>query len=199
MGSFLQTYLGLPLSNTKLRLSAFAPLIAKVDKYLVGWKVTLLSPASHVILINVVLDGLLTYAMGALVLPTRIKEALDAKRTAFLWNGSDKTTGAKCLVAWESVYKAKEDGGLGIKQLDTQNACLLLKLIHKLHNLRDSSWAAWVRTQIDLSNLSGGCLAALGSNEGVAPGIQLHISCQHGQWRAHFLLARPMDGRSIPC
>jgi hypothetical protein len=33
-GTFPRTYLGLPLSNTKLRLSAFAPLIAKTDRYL---------------------------------------------------------------------------------------------------------------------------------------------------------------------
>ena len=36
VGSFPQTYLGLPLSNVKLPLSAFAPLIAKVDRYLAG-------------------------------------------------------------------------------------------------------------------------------------------------------------------
>ena len=36
VGSFPQTYLGLPLSNVKLWLSAFAPLIAKVDRYLAG-------------------------------------------------------------------------------------------------------------------------------------------------------------------
>lgn len=36
--SFPQTYLGLPLSNTKLRLLAFLPLIAKVDMYLARWK-----------------------------------------------------------------------------------------------------------------------------------------------------------------
>ncbi|CAD6261915.1 unnamed protein product [Miscanthus lutarioriparius] len=35
-GVFPQTYLGLPLSNTKLQLSTFAPLIAKVDRYLAG-------------------------------------------------------------------------------------------------------------------------------------------------------------------
>jgi hypothetical protein len=35
-GLFPQTYLGLPLSNVKLPLSTFAPLIAKVDRYLVG-------------------------------------------------------------------------------------------------------------------------------------------------------------------
>jgi len=64
-GAFPQTYLGLPLSNTKLRLSAFAPMIAKVDKYLAGWKATLLSPAGRVTLINAVLDGLPTYAIVA--------------------------------------------------------------------------------------------------------------------------------------
>ena len=36
VGSFPQTYLGLPLSNVTLWLSAFAPLIAKVDRYLAG-------------------------------------------------------------------------------------------------------------------------------------------------------------------
>jgi hypothetical protein len=36
MEGFPQTYLGLPLSAEKLRLAAFAPLIAKVDKYLSG-------------------------------------------------------------------------------------------------------------------------------------------------------------------
>ena len=54
-GSFPQVYLGLPLSNVKLRLSAFAPLIAKADHYLAGWKATLLSTAGRVVLINSVL------------------------------------------------------------------------------------------------------------------------------------------------
>jgi hypothetical protein len=40
---FPQTYLGLPLSADKLRLANFAPLIAKVDRYLSGWRALLLS------------------------------------------------------------------------------------------------------------------------------------------------------------
>jgi hypothetical protein len=36
VGSFPQTYLGLPLWDTKLRLSPFAPLIS-MDRYLGGW------------------------------------------------------------------------------------------------------------------------------------------------------------------
>lgn len=84
-----------------------------------------------------------------------VKEALDARRHAFLWNGSDKTTGAKCLVAWENICKAKEDGGFGIKRLDTQNACLLIKLTHRLHHPGDLSWVTWARSQVRLADLQG--------------------------------------------
>ena len=52
----------------------------------------------------------------------------------------------KCLVAWEMVCQAKEDGGLGVKRLDTQNACLLLKLVHRLHHPQGSAWAMWARS-----------------------------------------------------
>lgn len=57
---FPQVYLGLPLSNEKLTLSAFAPVIAKIDCYLSGCKVSLLNAMGHTLLINSVLDSLLT-------------------------------------------------------------------------------------------------------------------------------------------
>jgi hypothetical protein len=79
--------------------------------------------------------------MEALMLPPRTKEALDNQRRAFLWTAVDKVNGAQCLMAWENVCKPKEDGGLGIKRLDTQNASLLLKLIHRLHLSEGSAWA----------------------------------------------------------
>lgn len=81
-----QTYLGrsLSLSDTKLNLSVFASLIAKTDKYLVGWQASLLSPASRTILINVVLNNLPTYDMAALLLPKGIVHALDSRRRVFL-------------------------------------------------------------------------------------------------------------------
>jgi hypothetical protein len=118
-GSFPQTYLGLPLSNAKLPVSAFAPLIAKVDRYLAGWKASLLSSVGRVVLINSVLSSLLTYAMGAMLLPPGVCAAIDAKRRAFLWTGLDQTSGTQCLVAWEHVCELKEDGGLGVKRLET--------------------------------------------------------------------------------
>lgn len=141
MGQFPQTYLGLPLSNVKLPLSAFAPLIARVDRYLATWKAVLQTKAGRVVLINAVLGGLLNYMMGALLLPRGVVDAIDKRHRAFLWTGSDKASDAHCLIAWEDVCKDKEDDGLGIINITTQNACLLLKLLHCLHRPAGSAWA----------------------------------------------------------
>jgi hypothetical protein len=66
---FPQTYLGLPLSAEKLKLQDFAPLIAKIDRYLSGWCAILLSVGGRIVLLNAVLDALPIFAMGAVDLP----------------------------------------------------------------------------------------------------------------------------------
>ena len=154
-GSFPQVYLGLPLSNVKLNLAAFTPLISKVDRRLAGWQSALLNHQGRLVLINSALDGLTTYMMQAVALPPGVIAAIDKKRRAFLWAGTDKTSGSKCLVRWEVAQKPKVEGGLGVRDLATQNACLLLKLLHRLHHPEESAWAAWARQHTDLSTLEG--------------------------------------------
>jgi len=61
------------------------------------------------------------------------------------WKGATKATGGDCLVAWETVCLPKEDGGLGVKDLATQNKSLLLKNLHKLYSGDPNPWAAWIR------------------------------------------------------
>lgn len=108
-------------------------MITKMDKYLAGWRARLLFPAGRLVLINAVLDALPTYAMAAMLLPPAVIKALDALRRSFLWNGAERATGAQCLITWERVCWSKEDGGLGVRDLETHNMCLLLKMIHRLH------------------------------------------------------------------
>lgn len=132
--NFPQVYLGLPLSNVKLNLSAFTPLISKVDHRLATWQAALLNHQGHLPLINSVMDGMVNYIMQALPLPPGIITAIDNQRRAFLWSGSNKTTRAKCLVSWDVALISKLEGGLGVRDLATQNACLLLKLLHRLHH-----------------------------------------------------------------
>ena len=58
ISTFPQTYLGLPLSDKKLPSSAFQPIIDNVDKYLAGWRASLLSKGGRLVLLASVLDSL---------------------------------------------------------------------------------------------------------------------------------------------
>jgi len=147
--------IGLPLSNTKLKLSAFTPFIAKANRYLAGWQASLLNPMGRTVLINSVLDSQLVYLMCALPIPPGTLAQVDQRRRAFLWTGEDTVSGASCLVAWEHVCADKEHSGLDILDLSLQNTCLLLKLLHRLHQNTGSSWASWVRRHSDLSSMQG--------------------------------------------
>ena len=51
----------MPLSNVKLNLSAFAPLIDRADRYLGGWQAALVNNMGHVVLVNAILDSALIY------------------------------------------------------------------------------------------------------------------------------------------
>lgn len=152
---FPQTYLGLPLSNEKLRLSAFSPLLSRSDKHLAGWQANYLNHIGRTELINSTLDSGPTYAMSAILMPQGIADCYDKKRRAFLWGGQDKVSGAQCLVAWDHIIQPRQNGGLGVKNIVVQNQCLLLKLLHRLHYPSNSAWATWVRAQICVATLQG--------------------------------------------
>jgi len=74
---------------------------------------------------------------------TEIK-AIDRRRRAFFWTGEDTCHGSKCLVAWDNVCASKSHGGLGVKDLELQNRCLLMKFIDKLFASEDASWKKWI-------------------------------------------------------
>ena len=110
-------------------------------------------------LLTAVLDALPTYAMAAMLLPLAVLKRLDSLHRAFLWNAADRATGAQCLVAWERVCRTKEEGGLGVRDLATQNRSLLIKMLHRLHAAPTSSrWAVWVWAGLDGHSM----LSALG-------------------------------------
>ncbi|WVZ86048.1 hypothetical protein U9M48_032891 [Paspalum notatum var. saurae] len=100
-------YLGLPLTPHKVSVADFSPLIASCDR------------------------ALPLHYMSALPIPKSVIKAIDGMRRAFFWTGDEKCHGSKCQVAWERVCKSKDEGGLGLKNLETQNHCLLMKFVDK--------------------------------------------------------------------
>jgi mannosylglycoprotein endo-beta-mannosidase len=87
LGAFPITYLGLPLSNKKLKRTAYIPLIQRFNKRLAGWAAKHLSIAGRLVLLNAVLSALPVYFMSCFLLPSWVRNDIDKIRRKFLWHG----------------------------------------------------------------------------------------------------------------
>lgn len=83
ISSFPQTYLGLPLSPTKLSVANCTPLISSCDRYLSGWRASLLNRAGRLTLTTSVLSSLPLHFMAAMDVPKTVIKAIDRRHRAF--------------------------------------------------------------------------------------------------------------------
>lgn len=82
----------------------------------------------RLILVNSVRDNQLIYAMNALQMARGTLDEVDRRRRRWvIWPGTDSVSGTQCLVAWDKVCNTRGNGSLGVKDLDTLSACLLLE------------------------------------------------------------------------
>lgn len=93
-------YLGLPLSNKKLRKSDLMQWIDKIVDPLPGWKAHLLNLAGRTAMVRFVLSAIPVYLLIALNVPKWVIKKIDKIRRAFLWTGRKETNRDICLVAW---------------------------------------------------------------------------------------------------
>lgn len=65
--------------------------------------------------------------------------------------GRERTIiGGDCQVAWARACHIKEDGGLGMKGLHSQNLCFLLKSLHnKQVTGADIPWVRWIMQEYE--------------------------------------------------
>ena len=100
-----------------------------------SWKGKVLPWGGKLILVNSVLSTLHSYFMSIYKLPKWVIKRIDMLWRAFLWKGSNRVNGFNCLVNWDSVYKFKEQGGLGVNDLAQMNHALLIewtwKFLHR--------------------------------------------------------------------
>lgn len=67
--------------------------------------------------------------------------------SAFLWKGNLEGH-STARVAWETVVKTKEQGGLGVKDLQTWNKACCMRLIWLLFFRPNSVWVSWFKELI---------------------------------------------------
>ena len=112
--AFPLRYLGLPLSIWRLKLADLQFLVDKVASRLTTYEGQNITTIGRAALVKSVLASQVIYFITQLVIQTTILQNIDKLERAFLWSGSDKTTGAKCKVNWDTVSRPLDYGGLGV-------------------------------------------------------------------------------------
>jgi len=137
IGSLPFTYLGLPLSLTKPRIIVFSPLVSKCERRLAATSI-FLNQAGRLEVTNSILTAMPAFCMSTFRLQQSVIEQIDKFRKLCLWRGADINAKQKPKAAWPSVCREKDEGGLGVLSIKTQNEALLIKHLHKFFN-RDNT------------------------------------------------------------
>ncbi|GJX77241.1 RNA-directed DNA polymerase, eukaryota, reverse transcriptase zinc-binding domain protein [Tanacetum coccineum] len=126
--------------------------IGKLLNKVKNWKNKSLSYAGRLQVIAAVLESIHVYWASVFFLPITVINEINKLLKGFLWNQGDIAKG-KAKVAWTTLCRPKDQGGLGLKNLQTWNQALLAKNIWNIATKKDNLWVKWVHS-VKLRNKS---------------------------------------------
>ena len=87
-------------------------------------------------MVKSVLSSLPIFFMSCFDVPVTIKNQVTKYMRYCLWRKKTVDVQAKgsALIAWDKVCKPKNQGGLGVLNLNIQNTAMLLKNLHSFYN-----------------------------------------------------------------
>ena len=138
MGTIPFRYLGIPMQFRRLKNADWREVEERFQKKLCAWKGKMLSVGGRLVLINSVLSNLSMYMFSFFEVPREVLKKLDFYRSKFFWQ-CDEHKKKYRLTKWSILCSPKDQGGLGILNLDLQNKCLLSKWLFRLIN-KDGIW-----------------------------------------------------------
>jgi hypothetical protein len=145
IGEYPFRYLGIPMHHRKLLNIDRRKIEERFEKKLSCWKAKHLSYGGRLILINFVLSSLPLFMMSFFETPKEVLKKLDQYRSRFFWQGG-KDKKKYHLAKWDIICRPKDQGGLGIINLQVQNKALLSKWIINLLNT-EGAWQTLLRNK----------------------------------------------------
>ena len=86
------------------------------------------------------------YWASVFILPKTVVKEINKLLKGFLWCQGEITKG-KAKISWENICKPKDQGGLGIKDLQTWNEVLILKHLWNIAAKKDTTWVKWINVE----------------------------------------------------
>ena len=142
----LGKYLGCPVFQKRPSRSTFNDLIDKATKKLVGWKAKCLSKAGRTILIQSHLESLPAHTMQCFQIPAGVTNNIDKINRQFFWKRFNTDSGLP-LVAWDTICRPKQEGGIGLHKTAALNLAYQAKLAWKILTNHNSLWVRLMRTK----------------------------------------------------
>jgi len=100
----------------------------RFEKKLSYWKGKLMSYGGWLILINSVLMSMPMFLLSLFEVPVGVRKRLDFYHSRFFWQSGDLNSEYR-LAKWDIICRPKDQGGLGIENLEVKNRCLLSKCL----------------------------------------------------------------------
>jgi hypothetical protein len=132
------TYLGIPVGSRKLSNSKWKPTEDKFEKKVGVWQGRLLILGGRLILTNTSLTNVPLYMLSLYMASKMVLKRMDYFSARLLWQDSEEDRKYH-LVNWPDICRPKDQGGLGVLDLEVMNSCLLSKWFWRLEN-STGSW-----------------------------------------------------------
>ncbi|XP_021717958.1 uncharacterized protein LOC110685744 [Chenopodium quinoa] len=142
----LGLYLGMPTLTRRVTKDTYSHLCEKIDRRLAGWKSKYLSLAGRITLAKSTLSTMSFYSMQTAKVPRTITENIDRKLRRFIWGGNEDKNKVHIL-AWDTLQKPKDQGGIGISSAKQANAAFLTKLGWRVLTKPNLLWSRVLRAK----------------------------------------------------
>lgn len=141
ISEFSIDYLGLLLSSKKISKARIQAIVDAVAKRLPVCHGPLMAKSGRLVWIKSVLAAIPIYALIADGLPPWAQKEIAGICRRFLWTGKEGSIHGKCMVAWPTVCRPKELGGLGIPDINLSGIALQTRWLWLQQTDGQRAWA----------------------------------------------------------